>query len=476
MRTGALLLTCVVALAGCDSSPSTPTPAACTFTLSTTSVSIGASGGSGSVGVSTGSTCAWTARSDLSWVTATSGTAVTGSGTFAFTVAAAAGSSSRTGTVTVAGQPVTVNQQGQACSYAVTPASRSFGAAGGTAAFDVSAQPGCTWTAAPAESWLTVSAGGSGSGNGTVTYQVALNPGVASRTANILVSGAAHAVTQAGQGSCNLSLDRDHDSIPASGGSGRIDVSASSDCAWAASSDVAWMRVTDPSGGSGTGSRTITYAVDANGGATARRGTITVGAKTVVITQAGTTSCAYSVAPVEFSACMPGLHDVTVTVTTGSGCGWTASPAASWLTIISGASGSGTGAIVFNVGDNGVDPPRQGNIEVRWPTPTAGQNVVVRQSGCFYSITPSALSVPAAGGDYTVVVTGYSDNNACEGPLQDRCTWTPAASASWVTVLNPGQHGGLEYLFLRVAANSGAARTATITVRDKTLTITQSGT
>ena len=74
------------------------------------------------------------------------------------------------------------------------------------------------------------------------------------------------------------------------------------------------------------------------------------------------------------------------------------------------------------------------------------------------------------------MVTGYSDNNACEGPLQDRCTWTPASSASWVTVLNPGQHGGLEYLFLRVAANSGAARTATITVRDKTLTITQSGT
>ena len=476
MRTYTLLLACVVALAGCDSSPSTPTPPSCTFTLSTTTVSIGASGGSGSVSVSTGSTCAWTARSDLAWVTATGGTSVTGQGTFTFTVAAASGSSSRTGTVTVAGQSVTVTQQGQACSYAVAPTSRSFGAAGGTATFDVSAQPGCTWTAAPAESWITVSSGGSGSGNGTVTYQVALNPGAASRTANILVSGAVHTVTQAGQGSCSVGLDRDHDTFPVSGGSGRIEVSASSDCAWAASSDVAWMRVTDPSGGSGAGSRTITYAVDANGGAAARTGTITVGTKPVVITQAGTTTCAYSVAPVEFSACMPGLHDVTVTVTTGSGCGWTASPAASWLTIASGASGSGTGSIVFNVGDNGVAPPRQGNIEVRWPAPTAGQNVVVRQSGCFYNIIPSTLSVPAAGGDYTVTVVGYSDNNACEGPLQDRCTWTPASSASWVTVLDPGQHGGLDYLRLRVAANSGTARTATITVRDKTLTITQSGT
>ncbi len=113
---------------------------------------------------------------------------------------------------------------------------------------------------------------------------------------------------------------------------------------------------------------------------------------------------------------------------------------------------------------------------MRWPTPTAGQNVRVSQSGCFYSIDRSTLSVPAAGADYTTTVVGYSDNNACEGPLQNGCTWTATSSASWVTLLDPGQHGGLDYLRIRVAANStSSARTATITVRDKTLLITQLG-
>ena len=130
--------------------------------------------------------------------------------------------------------------------------------------------------------------------------------------------------------------------------------------------------------------------------------------------------------------------------------------------------------MTFNVGTNYEAPPRQGNIEVRWPTPTAGQNVRVSQSGCFYSIGQKTLSVPAAGGDYTITAVGYSDNNACEGPLQDGCTWTAVSSASWVTVLNPGRHGGLDYLFIRVSANAtGLTRTATITVHDQILRIEQ---
>lgn len=475
MRHIAFVVACTLALAGCDSSPSTPSPAACSFTLSATSVSMGASGGSGSVSVTTGSTCAWTASSGLSWVTATGGTSVTGPGTFTFMVAANAGSTARSGAVTVAGQSVTVTQQAQACTYTLQPPSRTFAAAGGAGTFEVSTQSGCAWTAEPAAAWLSIASGGSGSGNGTVTYQVAVNPDAASRAANIAVGGASHAVTQTGQDSCAVTLDRDHDTFPVSGGSGTVEITASSRCAWAATSDVPWMRVTDPAGGIGTGGYRLRYAVDANLGEASRVGNLTIGGKTVTITQTGTKTCTYSVAPVEFSACFGGLHDVTVTVTTGSGCGWTAAPAVSWLTLSSGASGSGPGSITFNVGTNYEAPPRQGNIEVRWPTPTAGQNVVVRQSGCFYSITPGTLAVPAAGGDYTVTVVGYSDNNACEGPLQDGCTWTPASSASWVTILNPGQHGGLDSLRLRVAANSGTARTGTITVRDKTLTITQAG-
>jgi hypothetical protein len=477
MRTGALFLVCVVAFAGCSSNPTQPSPAACTFTLSATTVSIGAAGGTGSISVSTGSSCAWTARSDVSWITATSGTAVTGSGTFAFTVAAAPDASARTANVTVAGQTVSVSQQGVACTYAVSPTSASFGAAGGSTSFTVTTTSGCAWTAAATASWLSVTSGASGTGTGTVTYSVAANPDAASRTASVTAGGVAHTVTQAGLSTCTVTLARDDETFGVAGGTGTFDVAAASSCSWTVIANAPWISITDPAGGFATGSRRVSYSVAANTGDAARTGTMTVGGQTFVVTQAGAKACTYSVAPVEFSACFGGLHDVSVTVTADTGCGWTASPAVSWLTITSGASGYGTGSIVFNVGTNYEAPPRQGNIEVRWPTPTAGQNVRVSQSGCFYSIDRSTLSVPAAGGDYTMTVVGYSDNNACEGPLQDGCTWRAVSSASWVTLLNPGQHGGLDDLRIRVAANgTGSARTATITVRDKTLTITQSGT
>ena len=51
---------------------------------------------------------------------------------------------------------------------------------------------------------------------------------------------------------------------------------------------VAWIRVTEPDGGLGSGSRRVSFAVNANPRAGTRTGTITVGAQTFVATQAGT--------------------------------------------------------------------------------------------------------------------------------------------------------------------------------------------
>jgi hypothetical protein len=474
MRHCALLVVCAVALAGCHSSPSTPTPAACTFTLSSSSVTIAAAGGAGSVTVSTGNSCAWTARSDASWITATSGTSVTGPGTFGFTVAAAPDASSRTGTLTVAGQTVSVSQQGLACSYAVSPASASFGAAGGTTSFAVTTSTGCAWTAAASAAWVTVTSGASGSGSGTVAYSVAANAAAASRTGSISLADQAHTVTQAGLSSCTVTLSRDDEVFSAAGGSGTFDVTAASNCDWTVRSNATWITVTDPAGGFASGSRRVSYSVAANSNDAARTGTMTIGGQTFVVTQAGAKPCTYSVSPVEFSACFGGLHDVKVSVTTDTGCGWTASPAVSWLTITSGTLGYGSGSVTINVGTNYEAPPRQGNIEVRWPTPTAGQNVRVSQSGCFYTLLSPGLTVGPSGGDYWIQVVGYSDNNACEGPLQNLCTWTAVSSASWVTFPGGGRGGGLDSLLIRVSPNTtGLYRQATVAVQNQTLRVLQ---
>jgi hypothetical protein len=64
------------------------------------------------------------------------------------------------------------------CTYSVTPVStQSFPAGGGAGSFNITTQAGCPWSAISlSPSWLTITNGG-GSGNGTVTYNVAANFG-----------------------------------------------------------------------------------------------------------------------------------------------------------------------------------------------------------------------------------------------------------------------------------------------------------
>jgi hypothetical protein len=81
----------------------------CTFTVTPTTPSVAGGGGTVTLTVTTASGCAWSASSNASFITVASGTSGTGSGTVTLTVASNAGAA-RSGTVTVAGQSVTVSQ------------------------------------------------------------------------------------------------------------------------------------------------------------------------------------------------------------------------------------------------------------------------------------------------------------------------------------------------------------------------------
>ena len=307
-----------------------------------------------------------------------------------------------------------------------------------------------------------------------MTYRAAANPDAASRTGSLTVGRpVAHGHADRGGACCLVDLNKNGDTFSVSGGAGSFDVIAPSTCAWVAASGASWVRVTDPTGGSGTGSRRVTYSVDPNAGTGSRSGEIAVGGTVFTVSQAGSASCEYSVAPVDFRECNRGGFERTVAVTTASGCGWTAAPAASWLTVLSGQSGLGPGTIVFNFTDN-YEAARQANVEVRWPTPTAGQNVRVFQEGCTYYTGVATILVAAAGGTYNFDVFASPTNPACGGPLQDVCVWSAVSSASWVTVTTSMPTNGDQRVYFSVAINgTGKERTATITVRDKTVTIRQ---
>jgi hypothetical protein len=84
--------------------------AGCSFTVSPTSANVAYGGGPGIVGVTVAAGCAWTATSNSTWITITGGASGTGNGTVDYSVAANSTSSARTGTLTVAGQTVTINE------------------------------------------------------------------------------------------------------------------------------------------------------------------------------------------------------------------------------------------------------------------------------------------------------------------------------------------------------------------------------
>lgn len=66
---------------------------------------------------------------------------------------------------------------------------------------DIDVEPSnmsCTWTARSSESWITITRGASGTGNGEVRYKVAKNPGLLPRIATLTVAGKSVIITQLG--------------------------------------------------------------------------------------------------------------------------------------------------------------------------------------------------------------------------------------------------------------------------------------
>lgn len=85
------------------------------------------------------------------------------------------------------------------CTYTVSPASASYGAAGGsgTVSVTVTSGTGCSWSASTGSSFITITGGSAGSGNGTVSYTVAAN-GTTPRTGSLLVAGQSVSIQQSG--------------------------------------------------------------------------------------------------------------------------------------------------------------------------------------------------------------------------------------------------------------------------------------
>jgi subtilisin family serine protease len=84
-----------------------------------------------------------------------------------------------------------------ACTYALSQTAQSFSSGAASGTVNVTAGAGCTWTAASNDpSFITITSGTGGTGNGTLSFSVAANAGAA-RTGTLTIAGQTFTVTQA---------------------------------------------------------------------------------------------------------------------------------------------------------------------------------------------------------------------------------------------------------------------------------------
>ena len=342
-------------------------PAACRFDVTPSTQTVGPAGGTVSIAVNTLVGCAWQASVDAGWValTATSGT---GSGNVSLRVDANGGAA-RSTSLLVAGVTVTLTQSSATpaspnCVFSLDRSGQSIGAAGGSVTVSVAGNAVCTRTATSEAPWMTVIAGASGTGNGAVTFTVTPNTG-ATRVGTLTIAGLAFTVTQAAAAtpppppapptppapppSCSFSINPSSQSIGAAGGVGAtVAIATSAGCTWTATSNDTWITVLTGSNGNGPG--VVTFRIAANTG-TARTGTLTIAGRTFTVNQAS--GCIFSINPTKQSFDNDGGAGTPVQVTSGTGCAWTAKSNDSWITVTSGATGTGNGTVRFTVASNG---------------------------------------------------------------------------------------------------------------------------
>jgi hypothetical protein len=152
-----------------------------------------------------------------------------------------------------------------------------------------------------------------------------------------------------------------------------------------------------------------------------------------------------------------------VNVTADGVCARTATSNANWITVNSGASGTGPGAISFTVAANsGVT--RTGTLAI------AGQTFTVTQAGavsCAYTLSPASSYIGSGGGSGIISVTATPGD----------CPWSAVSNDPWLTVVSatPSSGGGT-VTYSAAADSGGVTRTGTLTVAGQTVTVTQTTT
>ena len=197
------------------------------------------------------------------------------------------------------------------------------------------------------------------------------------------------------QGACGFTVSQNqtNQTVAAAGVSVTIPVTAAAGCNWSARSNDAFLTITDAGSGNGNGSVVVAVAPNTGG---ERTGTLLIAGVTFTIKQ-DAAPCAFALGGDTSRTFGPGGGSgrITVTVTQGANCGWSATSNVSLMTITSGANGTGNGNVDFTVAANSGGS-RSGMLTIANRTITVAQDgVTTTTSSTTTTTVPGTTTVPS---------------------------------------------------------------------------------
>src|SRR5262245_9753929 len=233
------------------------------------------------------------------------------------------------------------------CQVALSTSTLSVDGAGASGSIAVNTERECAWESAAAVDWITITSSPTGRGTGQLDFRVLANPDSLARQGAITVSDQRLEINQ-GAAPCRVTVGTSAFTLGADGGDQTVPVSAPRGCSWTVTSAASWISVPVESG---SGSARLAFTVQANAGAP-RSGRLTVADQTITIAQStGVPACSYAISPISQTIAASGGSGA-VAVTAASGCAWSATSNASWISVQAGSTGAGNGSVTLVVTPN----------------------------------------------------------------------------------------------------------------------------
>lgn len=328
----ALLPFCVIACGGGTTTLTGPSADKCQISVTAFTRTFAAPGGAGTVTLTASRECSWTASSPTPWISFPSRPAGQGDGSFSFGVGSNPAARPREGAIEVSGQRLAIAQGAAPCRFELEPETTHVAASAASAAVRVATTDGCGWTSESLVPWVRVTAGERGEGAGTVSFRVEANTG-GERSGALRIATLTHQVVQAAAAApspqpppapeppppsppppsppppsppppspepppppppeppppqpppaCSYQVSPRSATVPADGGTARVQIETGAECAWVVTTSAAWLTA---SPAEGRGSAAVTLAAVSNPDPAPRSASAIVAGETVDVTQAG---------------------------------------------------------------------------------------------------------------------------------------------------------------------------------------------